>query len=577
MSMHETYDRIPGHLRQYVVQQDYGSYDEIDQAVWRFTLMQTYQQLKDTAHPAYVKGLNQAGIYLDHIPRIEEMNDCLSAFGWGAVCVDGFIPPRAFQEFQALGVLTINAPIRRADNLSYTPSPDIIHEAAGHAPIIPDPVYGAFLRRFGKLGRLAFASVEDRAVYEAIRQLSAIKENTGSSAAEIDRAMLELWQANDAVTFTSEASFLSRFHWWTVEYGLVGTPEDYKIYGAGILSSVGESMMLHLPEVKKMRLRSRCVETDYDITEQQPQLFVTEDFAQLDEILDQVVVDFAFRVGGKLGLQRALASGEVGTVKFNSGLQVIGTLQETHAEHSYLSFSGPCALAFEDKILPGHERDRHPQGYGTPLGRLDDGSALSSLTEYDLGRFKYKGPGSPIRLHYRCGVRLEGRLDKVATNRDGCLMLLTFSDCKVTLGDKLLFDPGWGEYDLGVGEMTPCVHAGAVDESYWPRTEFSQARCPKEKQYGARGQQLLRFYQQAIEAWKTEGAGALPVFERITATLVKEYPDHWLLAWNLLECLVSADRGVQLASKLKAHMLAIEEKDFSHIPVTLGLKNLGLA
>jgi len=227
--------------------------------------------------------------------------------------------------------------------------------------------------------------------------------------------------------------------------------------------------------------------------------------------------------------------------------------------------------------LAGHDRVRHPAGYGTPLDRLADGTALSSLTEYDLGRYKYRGPGSTIRLNYRSGVRVEGCLDRVVTNRDGCLMLLTFSNCKVTLGNKLLFDPAWGEYDLGVGEMTPSVHAGAVDETFWPRTDFSQERCPKKKQYNAAEHQLLRLYQEAFECWSTQAAGALPVFERITNTLIGEYPDHWLLAWYLLECLVSADRGVRLASRLKAHMLEIESRDFSHIPVTLGLKNLGLA
>ena len=103
--MASTRDRIPAHLRQYVVDQDYGAYDAVDQAVWRFVLLQTYSRLKATAHPAYVDGLAQTGISVQHIPRIEEMDDCLSNYGWGAVVVDGFIPPRAFQEFQALELI----------------------------------------------------------------------------------------------------------------------------------------------------------------------------------------------------------------------------------------------------------------------------------------------------------------------------------------------------------------------------------------------------------------------------------------------------------------------------------------
>ncbi|HEY0465603.1 MAG TPA: hypothetical protein VGC79_15420, partial [Polyangiaceae bacterium] len=130
--------RVPHDLRRFVVEQDYAQYNEVDQAVWRFVLLQTYQRLQHTAHPAYRDGLAQTGISVERIPRISEMSACLARFGWSAVCVDGFIPPRAFQEFQAASILPIAADMRSIDHLTYTPAPDIIHEAAGHAPILPD-------------------------------------------------------------------------------------------------------------------------------------------------------------------------------------------------------------------------------------------------------------------------------------------------------------------------------------------------------------------------------------------------------------------------------------------------------
>ena len=190
--MSATLDRVPAHLRQHVVQQDYGAYDEVDQAVWRFVLLQTYDHLKDAAHPAYAQGLAQTGISVERIPRIEEMDACLSDYGWGAVVVDGFIPPRAFQEFQALGIMTIAAAIRRRRHIAYTPAPDIIHESAGHAPIVPDPKYRRFLQRFGEIGSRTFASPEDRAVYEAVRSLSDLKEDRDSTAEIIDLAQRRL-------------------------------------------------------------------------------------------------------------------------------------------------------------------------------------------------------------------------------------------------------------------------------------------------------------------------------------------------------------------------------------------------
>jgi phenylalanine-4-hydroxylase len=72
-----TRERIPAHLRALVVEQDYGAYDEIDQAVWRFILLQTYARLSETAHPAYAKGLRETGISVERIPRVEEMDERL--------------------------------------------------------------------------------------------------------------------------------------------------------------------------------------------------------------------------------------------------------------------------------------------------------------------------------------------------------------------------------------------------------------------------------------------------------------------------------------------------------------------
>ncbi|MET0410161.1 MAG: hypothetical protein ABW217_02645, partial [Polyangiaceae bacterium] len=132
----ESLECLPDSLEPFVVEQVPARYTAMDQAVWRFVLLQLLDRLQHTAHPSYVRGLAESGISPEHIPSIAEMNRCLAGVGWGAVCVDGFIPPRAFQGFQARGILPIAAEIRSVEQLPYTPAPDIIHEAAGHAPIL---------------------------------------------------------------------------------------------------------------------------------------------------------------------------------------------------------------------------------------------------------------------------------------------------------------------------------------------------------------------------------------------------------------------------------------------------------
>ena len=105
------------------------------------------------------------------------MNEKLSQLGWAAVGVRGFIPPAVFTELQALGVLAIAADIRTHEHIEYTPAPDIVHESAGHAPIIANARYAEYLKRCGLVGFKAIATVEDQAVFEAIRNLSVVKED----------------------------------------------------------------------------------------------------------------------------------------------------------------------------------------------------------------------------------------------------------------------------------------------------------------------------------------------------------------------------------------------------------------
>ena len=87
-----------------------------------------------------------------------------------------------------------------------------------------------------------------------------------STPEDVRRVEAELEAALAGVTETSEAARLSRLYWWTAEYGLVGRVEDYKLYGAGLLSSLGESHSCHDPRVRKLVLDERCTDVSYDIT-----------------------------------------------------------------------------------------------------------------------------------------------------------------------------------------------------------------------------------------------------------------------------------------------------------------------
>src|SRR5262249_5490074 len=163
---------------------------------------------------------------------------------------------------------------------------------------------------------------------------------------------------------------------------------DPRIFGAGLLSSVGESRSCLRDKVKKIPLSVDCVNYSYDITKPQPQLFVTEDFAQLGEVLDQLADRLSFRRGGVFGLERAVEAETVNTVQFNSGVQISGLLKSfltgEGGEPVYLKFDGPTQLAFANSELPNQGIAHHKHGFSTPVGMLKNHRrCLSTYSEAD--------------------------------------------------------------------------------------------------------------------------------------------------------------------------------------------------
>ncbi len=332
--MSEPSAQLPPHLERYVVDQDYASYTPRDQAVWRHVMKRLKGHLESRAHPIYLRGLDETGIALDEIPRLETMNDKLAGLGWRCVGVRGFIPPAVFTELQARGVLAIAADIRSHKTIMYTPAPDIVHESSGHAPILADAAYASYLRACGEVGFKAIASAEDRALFEAIRNLSVVKEDPLATADDVEHAQSRLDAAAKSVRYVSESTRASRLYWWTAEYGLVGTLEQPKLYGAGLLSSIGEAEHCLKPEVRKLPLSVDCADQAYDITRMQPQLFVARDFRHLNDVLADFKHSLAYIRGGDYGLDEALRSRSVNHLvlrkRGGETVEVTGEVREVH-------------------------------------------------------------------------------------------------------------------------------------------------------------------------------------------------------------------------------------------------------
>ncbi|MGE5702527.1 MAG: aromatic amino acid hydroxylase [Clostridia bacterium] len=564
---------VPAHLRQFVVEQDYDRYTPIDHAVWRYVMRQNSQFLGERAHSAYLEGLRTSGIGIERIPNIAEMNECLSQIGWGAVTIDGFIPAVAFFDFQAHGILPIACDIRQYDHIAYTPAPDIIHEAAGHAPIIKDEKYRTYLKVFGDIGSRALSTRQDYELYEAIRLLSIVKEDPEATAEQIREAEEDLERKVKAVTVVSEATKLSRLYWWTVEYGLIGDVNDPQIYGAGLLSSVGESMSCLRDDVKKIPFSlEACVETDFDITKPQPQLFVCKNFDELIDAVQQFAKTMGQSVGGTKSLQAAKDMGQISTSVYSSGLQVSGTLSrlilDEEGEAVYLNTSGPSALAINNQELPHHGKAAHEHGFGSPIGKLDGvDKPLEAFTDDEL-RANGIMIGQQATLTFASGIIVRGNTSYLMRHPEsGAIVLIGFDACTVTLGEDILFSAEWGTYDMAVGEQIVSVFAGAADRATFVMgTHQPSAVQTKRPSYTSEQLQMQRLFQQVrsireSNSWSQDSVAAL---EQIYAELQKSFPQDWLLRLELLELLHSRQANTQLKIQLHEQLLQLARKQPDH-------------
>lgn len=536
--------KLPEHLKQFINNQDYDAYTPIDQAVWRYVMRKNVDYLSKVAHDSYLEGLRKTGISIEKIPSMYGMNRILKEIGWAAVAVDGFIPPTAFMEFQAYNVLVIAEDIRQLKHIEYTPAPDIIHEAAGHAPIIANPEYAEYLRRFGEIGSKAISSAKDYEMYEAIRHLSIVKEDPNSSQKVIDNAQEKVEFLQNNLGEPSEMSRIRNLHWWTVEYGLIGTLENPKIYGAGLLSSIGESKSCLLDDVKKIFYDIEAANVEFDITKPQPQLFVTPDFAHLSFVLEQFANQMAIRKGGVYGVSKLVESKGLGTVEYNTGVQVSGAFSSLITDEFnrliYIKTEGETALSYRDKELIGHGVEYHSEGFGSPVGKLKNiNIPIENMSPYDLEAYKIR-EGEFTKLEFEGGITVEGEVITGTRNRFGNILLISFKNCTVTYGDEVLFKPEWGIYDMAVGSEIISAYAGPADADSFDQITHVPSEKMHERKVSDELKKLHALYgevrQMRIENEINQNR-LLTIFNEVKTS----FPKEWLIHLEIYELIENSE------------------------------------
>lgn len=553
-------DRLPQHLKQFIIPQNYEDYTPINQAVWRYVMRKNVDYLSKVAHESYLEGLQKTGLEINSIPNMYGMNRILKEIGWAAVAVDGFIPPSAFMEFQAYNVLVIACDIRQLEHIEYTPAPDIIHEGAGHAPIIANPEYAEYLRRFGEIGCKAISSARDYELYEAIRLLSILKEAENTPEEEIKKAEAQVDFLQNNMGETSEMAQIRNLHWWTVEYGLIGSVENPKIYGAGLLSSIGESEWCMTDNVKKLPYDISAVNQSFDITKPQPQLYVTPDFAHLSLVLEEFANKMALRTGGLSGINKLIESKALGTIELSTGLQVSGVFTnviENEGKPVYVQATGKTALAYREKELVGHGTAYHAEGFGSPIGKLKGiNLAIEDMSPRDLRAYDIY-EGEQITLEFEGNIKVTGEIITGTRNIQGKILLIKFKNCTVTHGDQVLFQPEWGIYDMAVGKDVISAYSGPADVNSFDMISHVPSSKTIKQQKSATREELERLYQNVRHI--REGKTAEITLKEAFGALTSNHPTDWLLAVEIAE-IAHKENNNELVDKVLNYLKSIKTR-----------------
>jgi phenylalanine-4-hydroxylase len=554
-------DKLPTHLKQYIKPQNYEDYSAIDQAVWRYVMRKNVDYLSAVAHKSYLEGLEKTGISIDHIPNMYGMNRILKEIGWAAVAVDGFIPPAAFMEFQAYNVLVIASDIRQLEHIEYTPAPDIIHEGAGHAPIIANPEYAEYLRRFGEIGAKAISSAKDYDLYEAVRYLSIIKEAPGTSEIDIQKAEKHIEVLQQNMGDPSEMALIRNLHWWTVEYGLIGTVDNPKIYGAGLLSSIGESAWCMTKKVKKIPYSIEAAHTSFDITQPQPQLFVTPDFAFLSQVLEEFANTMSLRKGGLAGVTKLINAKELGTVELSTGLQISGIFQDVISHDGkpvYIQTLGETALSYREKELVGHGRQAYSKGFGSPIGKLKGiNLAIEDMSPRDLKAYNIY-EGETISLEFEGDIKVNGEIITGTRNIMGKIILITISNCTVTYGKEVLFKPDSGLYHMAVGERVISAFNGPADLSSFDLISHKVSSSTIKPKKSEARKKLEQYYGQ-IRHFR-EGINTTISRNKVFKEICEKYPKDWLLSIELYE-LARSNGDDGFAQQIHSHLETVKRNN----------------
>lgn len=251
-----------------VVEQPWADYTASEHQVWATLFERQQKLLVGRASAEFLRNQQAMGMSAQQIPKFTDLNRMLRATtGWQVIAVEGLLPELDFFDHLANRRFPVTWWIRRPEQLDYLAEPDLFHDLFGHVPLLMNPLFADYMAAYGRGGVKAHGIGA-----EALVQLT-------------------------------------RLYWYTVEFGLIREPEGLRIYGAGILSSKGESIHC-LESTAPNRIGfdlERLMRTRYRIDTFQKTYFVIDSYEQLMRATEP---DFT-PIYARLAAQDTIAAGDV--------------------------------------------------------------------------------------------------------------------------------------------------------------------------------------------------------------------------------------------------------------------------
>jgi phenylalanine-4-hydroxylase len=281
--------RLPARLHAHVAPQRYDDYTPEDHDVWA-TMVERHErgirELAPMIYEPYLVGLRSLRLDRARLPSTAWLNRKLVAVGWSTACVDGYLPPRVYAELIAHRVFPISRDIRRARHLDFSPTPDLVHDVFGHVPLLFDAHHRAYLRELAMVMAEARGGELDDQLHAANRALGAIKADPDAAGDEVRAAEAECDRVQRRLAESpSQLTAISRLFLWTVEFGLIGHPDDFRVQGAGLLSSLGEIASLTGHAVNIERYSIKAAARDIHFSAFQGHYYVFRDYDDASSVL----------------------------------------------------------------------------------------------------------------------------------------------------------------------------------------------------------------------------------------------------------------------------------------------------